>query len=146
MVDYDDLKVSSFNSAMFKMIRLHESLDKVNKLNQDPLGIDILTGEENYQLIFRALTSLYLEAYPNLDKESKQIGEDLRSTIEEYIDNFPARKVRLRDGRETEKMQFKKEHWDKIKKALLIYEKKVREFISITGMDTPERVDDTEGL
>lgn len=142
MVEYGkEIRQSEWNSASYKMMRLHQIMDKLNKLNQSPLSFDETNGEENHFLIFRCCDSLYQEVQASLTDTERERAETFRDTLRNSMDKFPIRVQLKRDGKPTQKFALQQENWDIIKKGLWIYEKMVREFILKAGMDTAESSD-----
>ncbi len=141
----DETKTSTFNAAAFKMQRLHEIRDKINKLNQFPLGFDELTGEENHLLLFRCLVSLFTETYAKLGPPDRKAGMKTKDTLQSYMEKYPVRKHRKHNGVPTGEIIFSQKNWDTISKALFIYERDVMKYVDKTGMDTPEQ-DGFDGL
>lgn len=128
----ENIRVSEWNSAMYKMQRIHEITDKINKLFQCPLGMDEITGEFNYKLIAYALDSLYKEVRASLTEDEKNKADTFREKLREVIKESPVR---------NNNNKLNLENWEQIEKGLWIYENLVRDYVLKTGMDTPEQQD-----
>ena len=134
----DKTKTSKYNAGLAQVLRLDEIFQKINRLNQDLLGLDPETGDENYKVKFNCCVVIFLEIKYKLNQPQRDLGDKWVKILEDYIAKFPIRRKKLRGGRPTGDITFIDENWQKIKKALYLFETLVRDFVAKTGMANPE--------
>lgn len=141
----DEGRISDYNSASYKMFRLHELFKEINSINNDLSAFNLEFNIFNYELKFRLLESLYQEVESKLRSEEKYEGEGLRVCIQELLKKYPVH-TEIRNNIYPYKTIKKVNHVNLniIRNWLFKFESLVRQLIDSHGMDT--RYDDESSL
>jgi len=130
--------VSEWNEALYKMKRLHEIQEEINKVSINPLVKHYLHPMYNYQVWFQLIGKLYGEGHAKYKDPEREEIDRYKNTIEMLMEYFPVHKnisVSGWDGH-SKKAKFNKENWEKIKKLMEIMELKVKFYNDIHGLST----------
>lgn len=138
-----DDKVSEFNEAALKMMRLDRIQDHLNELWVYPTAYNVELARYNYEIIQSLIESLYQEVRPKMRDEEKKKGEQYIEIIDRYMEEFPPHKEKRQI--EESKKEFDRSNWRKIKKALRTFESFVRHQLDNHGFGSPNK-DDVKGL
>lgn len=136
-VSTDEGKMSEFNSAGLKMVRLDKLQQLFNEINTNLSAFNEMYGVYNYQLKISLCDSLYLETESKLTKEEREEATEIRNKVEIFIKSFPIhKKIKQKVYPYKVKQQLSMEAFEVLKKLLFEYEKLARKLIDNHGMDT----------
>ena len=133
----EDVKISEFNSAAFKMRRLDKIMDSLNELDNNLLAWNEVYHDWNYKIKFAKCENLYQEVESKLTDTEKTKIEGLRNALQYFIDNNPVWKTiyskvyPYKEKKKLDEMAFKI-----IRDFLTKYESVCRQLIDDHGMDT----------
>lgn len=133
----DDIKISEFNSAGFKMRRLDKIMDALNELDNNLKAFNPLYQEYNYILKFHRCENLFQEVESKLTEEERRQANVLRNALQYFIDNNPVWKtVREKIYPYKSKKVIDEIAFRIIRDFLSKYESLCRKLIDVHGMDT----------
>ena len=130
-------KMSEFNTAALKMMRLDKIESLLNQINGNLLAWNQEYGVWNFQLKFSLCDALYQEIESKLKPEERGDAEKLRNAIQIAMEEdsiYKLKKNKVYPYKQREELN--KPIWKVIKKWLFIYETKVRKLLDDHGMDT----------
>lgn len=130
----EEINISKFNPALFKMRRLHEINSLINFCKLNPLAFNSDYNEYNYILWIKGITNLFHENSKLTDDEKKKV-EEIKTAIEQCLNKHPI--VQIINNREKKETKIDMELWNIFKKHIEIYENKVKEYADKHGLDTP---------
>ena len=140
-----DGKMSAFNSAGFKMQRLHKILDLLNDLDTNLTAYNEQFQEYNYRIKFHKCENLYQEVESKLTKLEKVDIEILRKYIIEFMDNHDVfRTVKIKVYPFSSKKVINTHILRILRDLLSRYESECRRMVDNHGMDTS--YNEEEGL
>lgn len=138
-------KISEFNSASFKMLRLHKIMDTLNELDDNLFAWNLEKNTFNYKLKFSKCENLFQEVESKLTEDERKEILKLRDALREFMHKHQAFKVitdKVYPYRQREIPD--KEIQIIIEKYLSLLESMCRRLIDAHGMDTAYGED--EGL
>jgi len=138
----NDYKVSEFNSAALKMIRLNKIQDTLNQINGNLLMFNINFGVYNYVLKIRMIESLLQEVESKLDDEERKEVTQAQNVINEFMEMYPIMQKGKQGYFSSNQLTPHPENWKKLQTLLFKYESLVRKLIDHHGMDTKYGEDD----
>jgi len=143
--DSNDGKMSAFNSAGFKMQRLHKILDLLNDLDTNLTAYNEQFQEYNYKIKFHKCENLYQEVESKLTKLEKVDIEILRDYIKEFMDKYDVfRTIKIKVYPFSSKRVINTSILRILRDLLSKYESECRRLVDAHGMDTS--YNEEEGL
>lgn len=140
-----DSKISAFNSAGFKMQRLHKILDLLNDLDANLTAYNEEFQEYNYKIKFHKCENLYQEVESKLTKLEKVDIEILRDYIKEFMDKYDVfRTIKIKVYPFSSKRVINTSILRILRDLLSKYESECRRLVDAHGMDTS--YNEEEGL
>jgi hypothetical protein len=140
-----DFKISAFNSAGFKMQRLHKILDLLNDLDANLTAFNEEFQEYNYKIKFHKCENLYQEVESKLTPKEKARIETLRIYIINFMDKHSVFKTIKKKTYPFSSKQIINTNILQIVRDLLSrYETECRRLVDAHGMDTS--YNEEEGL
>lgn len=133
-----DGQVSEWNEAMFKMKRLHELQEEINRCNMMPLIKHPIAGEWNYIILFRSICSLYSEGNAKYKEVELTELNELKDTIISHMKNCPVHKSASNAGYGggTKQDVYDDSNWDMLRRLLEKMEFLVRKYNDTHGLST----------
>ena len=130
-------KFSEWNSAGFKMRRLHDNLNLLNTIRLNLTAYNPEYGKYNYELFFYICSSIHYEISPSLSDEEEIELDCLRTSIKTALKKFQIYKIQ-KDLKHPYKQKsiLNLKLFEKLEEWLLKYEYKVRKYQDAHGMDT----------
>jgi len=138
-----DDKVSEFNEAALKMMRLDRIQDMLNEIRNFPLAYNVEIGRYNYEVMETLIESLYHEVRPKMNKSEKKKGDEFLNEIESCLFSLPPHEKK-RQG-DTNENKLNRRNWKIVKRGLRDFENFVRDKLDTHGFGSPEK-DDLSGL
>jgi len=80
-------RISEWNEATLKVIRLHEIQDAINNFKMNPLGIT--QGRFNYEWFAKNVEALYGEGYSKYDSKERKKCDEVRKLVFWALENQP---------------------------------------------------------
>lgn len=144
MGDFDTGKESSFNEAVLKMQRLHETQRLINILRINMLDYNYLWNKYNYQVVFENLKSLLLECSGKMSDAENVDGNKIQNIIEDLDEHKPIfQKINISSIAEQKTFkQFNNDNWKRLRKLLFDFEMFVRKMLEIHGLSSPNVQDE----
>jgi len=144
MGDFDTGKESSFNEAVLKMQRLHETQRLINILRINMLDYNYLWNKYNYQVVFENLKSLLLECSGKMSDAENLEGDRVKNIIEDLDEHQPIfQKINISSIAEQKTFkQFNNDNWKRLRKLLFDFEMFVRKMLEIHGLSSPNVQDE----
>ena len=140
-----DSKISAFNSAGFKMQRLHKILDLLNDLDANLTAYNEEFQEYNYKIKFHKCENLYQEVESKLTSGEKVDIEILREYIKEFMDKYDVfRTIKIKVYPFSSKRVINTSILRILRDLLSKYESECRRLVDAHGMDTS--YNEEEGL
>jgi|TARA_R100000687_G_C6387165_1_gene135533 uncharacterized protein (DUF4415 family) len=138
-------KISAFNSAAFKMQRLHKILDLLNDLDANITAYNEEYQEYNYNIKFSKCENLYQEVESKLTSKEKIKIETLRRYISNFMEeNQVFKVVKNKTYPYSSKKVLNAGILRILKDLLSKYESECRRLVDAHGMDTS--YNEEEGL
>lgn len=133
----DEVKISEFNSAGFKMRRLDRIMSALNLLDDNILAWNEESKDYNYKIKFSKCENLFQEVESKLTDAERIRIEGLRKAVQYFIDNNPIWKTKkqmtypFKEKKVVDEMAYKI-----IRTFLSEYESECRRLVDKHGMDT----------
>jgi len=141
----DDGVKSLFNAGIALAERIDSLQRALNASRFNLRGFNQETGTFNYEVMINALDGLLLEAWAKLDKQEKIDAERVRKLTHDCINHYPPMEQSGSERSGSSGFKMNQKNFDKLKNLLLIYEKKMKEYLDEHALNSPNR-DDDEGL
>jgi len=138
----NDYKVSEFNSAALKMIRLNKIQDTINQVNGNLLMFNVNFGLYNYVLKKNMIESLLQEVESKLDDQERKDAVFAQKVINDFMETYPIMQKGKQGYFSNNQLTPHPENWKKLQQLLFAYESLVRKLIDAHGMDTKYGEDD----
>lgn len=150
-MDEDNTKKSDFNEAAYKMQRIHELQQVINKCSIDKTGWFV--GEEglkmgtlkyddkskrNYEVIYSCLVQLCMEMRGKLSATEQRDISIKRNVAKEVMRNYPIFTYTLEGDGSGKKETFNNYHWTILDNYLIDFEELVRYLLDVheySGVD-----------
>lgn len=144
----EELKLSEFNEAAFKMARINKLQEIINIASVNKLGFfmseDKLTlsfnGKRNYEVIFFATCCLFMETHAKLSPKEIEELTVKRNVINYFIREIPVFTYVNKLNGEKEEV-FNVHNWVVLENELTNFEEKVRNAIDKHGFSGKESKD-----
>lgn len=139
--------VSKWNEGNLKSIRLHECQELINISKINPLK-SLPEHEWNYERWFNAINTLYGEGQSKYSTEEIIEIEKIKDLILYFINEQPPIDYlnHVEKGKMIKKVTISKDRWQRLRKLIELYEKKVKYFNDIHGLSTQNYDYEFEGL
>lgn len=136
-----DGEVSLWNEAMFKMRRLNQIQEEINRCKMYLLGKHWVTGQWNYIVWFNAVNSLFGEGESKYSNEEKEEIRKIRNLIEEELNVHPPHEVQVSQTINGKKFRevLNKERFANIKKLITLFESQVKLYNDKHGLSTANK-------
>jgi len=130
--------VSEWNEGIFKTIRLHDAQQLINQSKIFPLRISIDGMNFNFELWIAGINILYGEGQSKYSSEEIEEIEKLKEDLDSMIAENPPYKIvqeKTYSGMK-KKILLRHDNFNKIKKKIEEFEKKVKYYNEIHGLST----------
>ncbi len=134
----DEMKVSEWNSAAYKMKRLHEIMSEINQLDDNLIAWNPEKQTYNFKVKFARCENLYQEVESKLTPTESEKVEALRKAIKKFMELHPIIiKKKMKVYPYDIKTTVDEGVFRVIEEKLSEYETVCRKLIDDHGMDTP---------
>lgn len=132
-------KISEWNEATLKIIRLHELQRDINMFKIDPLKRT--KDKFNYEWWFQCCVALRGEGYSKYSKKEKETVDKLQIVIEFYIKKFPSHQIVQQSdiGGSKSRYSIDQENFSNLKKLISKYEDTIKQYNDDHGLTTSNR-------
>lgn len=140
-----EISKSNFNEAMFVMRRLDTLQRRMNEILKPNLifyNVDI--GIYNYECYFEDMKSVVKEMWGKMTDPEKKDCLILENLIQDMLINYPPHRKVKKNDINSPQVIFNQDKWNKMKKALDIFEKNIMLWKEAHGYGSPSIED--EGL
>lgn len=137
-------RVSEWNEATLKVVRLHEIQGTINLLKMDPLGMT--DGKFNYVWLANNVDALYGEGYSKYSRGEREKVDKIRKMVFECLKYFPPHEESVEESLAGEKKTFNlnKKNFDMLMELIEAFVREVKDANDKHGLTTKNRT--TEGL
>ena len=137
-------KVSEWNEATLKVIRLHDIQSTINILKMDPLTRN--NGKFNYEWLAKAVDSLYGEGYSKYTEKERTKVDRIRKLMLDILKYTPPHKQILIEGHSKQKKSYvlNNNSFERLMEIVEMFERIVKDYNDDHGLTTKNR--DTGGL
>lgn len=132
----EDFKKSEWNSASFKMKRLHDNYDLIGNLMGNLWFWNSDYGCYNFEIAFKKTENQFLEVDSKLTEEERIRGDELRWKIKIMIRDYQVYKKRVNMYYKKVNLIPNKEVMNLLEEYLFKFNRLVRQFVDDHGMDT----------
>jgi len=133
--DESDGKVSSWNSSAYKVKRLHETIDLMNKSKLNPLAWNVEYNCHCWNVWLTCIDTLYAEVESKLKDNEKKYAEVFKLAMVIFFNKNPI-VIERQDKNHKTKSEINHLNWEATRKLLTKWELLVRQFHDDHGLDT----------
>lgn len=144
MTEYEG-KESQFNEAMFKMKRIHESQNVINRLRHNLLEFSNDFNKYHYEVIASELLSLLHECYGKMSGEYKELVQLWDKKVNDLFNYFPIYENVRSEGYDTKSgVQLNHKNWNIVRESIFHLENFTRDMVEKHGFASPN-IEEEEG-
>lgn len=139
-------KISQYNEAQLKMVRIHECQSMVNRLRTNMLGKDYLSNKYNYEVVISELLSLLMEVRGKLTVDEKKKIQWWEEMITKFLEYYPPHTYITNSSFAQSKREFmlNNSNWRILSKVIFDLESFARDMLEEHGYGSFDR-DEDEG-
>ena len=132
-------KVSEWNEATLKIVRLHEIQATINLLKVDPMAR--ADGKFHYELLLRMIDNLYGEGFSKYTPNEKKEVDKIQKLAKKLIRELPPHQLIISESHSAPKRKYKinQENLDMLMDVLDMFERKVKELNDDHGLTTKNK-------
>jgi hypothetical protein len=139
--DEQERAVSKFNEAFLKMSRINKLQDTINLCSINPLLYNHELNVFNYQIMISCCNGLLKECYGKMKDEEKKDAIEMKDAIEKMMKKYPVHE-NIKDIKTGEyNIKYNEQRWRILNDWIFKYDLLVRDLISKTGYDSPNKSD-----
>jgi ribosomal protein S17E len=135
----DISSTSKFNEAFLKMHRIHRLQDTMNICGMNPLAFNNELQVFNYQAKVSACDGIMMEVWGKLDDEEKNKASQLKRAVERFMEKYPIYISKKNQVNNKKMVDVDPSAWNVLKNIIFEYECYMRELLSRTGYDSPNK-------
>lgn len=138
MVEKYEGAKASWNEAGYLVKRLDILQSRINAVRTNPLTWNYEQSCYNYQVWFSDLLSLLNEVWAKLDDKEMEDAKIFENTLRNAFKLMPPHKIIHKASTNERETKLNLYSWELIYNNLLIFERKIKEFLEHHGLSNPD--------